>query len=367
MISIVFVVAFVQVVLTMLAAIIIFRSYIGSRLTSELYLGLLFLLLTVWGLVEIAVSQPIFGREWLPVLRPLSLILGPCSFVFTYLFITDIVERKHNLVVFGAILVPLGVLSASAVIYENAHGVWLVGIRTLISNTIIPYSILFTSLVSGVYLIYKMAQFYRSLAKMPRWSGRVRQQLILILLGCAISNFGFFIAVLAQMMLKLGLLFHITMSHYVAAWGALIILFAYMMIPHAPYMLMAHPSQLIVIHESGLPCFVYNFSEEVMDEMLLSGLLRAIFSVGDEFFGAYRGIRQFIWGEANVLVKPITSAMVVLISLRHHPLLNSKVEDFAYLFNRKYKDILPQWSGDPTVFKDAYKILEAVFPFIGQT
>ena len=365
MINLVFLVIFIQAVLTLLAAAIILRSYIRSRLTPELYLGLLFLVLTAWGVVRVALLVSALEVGVASLFRILGVVLGPGSFVLTYLFITDLVERRHNLPVLAVLLTATGVLLASALIYESASGVWVRGIKTLISNRIIPTCILVMSVTSGFYLIYKIIQLYRELLRMVRWRTRVKQQILLTLLGCVVGNFGFLVAAFLQVALRLKPIVYTAMVHYLVAWGALIILIAYRLAPHAPYMLMARLTQLLVIHESGLPCFTYNFSEVPIDEMLLSGLLRAIFSVGDEFFGWHTGLRQFVWGEANVLVRPITSAMVVLVSQRHHPLLNSKIESFARLFNSRFERILPHWTGDTSVFSGAVELIEQVFPFVG--
>lgn len=153
--------------------------------------------------------------------------------------------------------------------------------------------------------------------------------------------------------------------HQLASW--VIVVFnsiTLMVLIYRPQLLFVLPFKayrLTVIHaNTGISLFQYEWSGEEIDEDLLSGLITAIRSMGEEILKR-GGIRQIDWDLGLLFFSKGKFTLTTLLSSKASKSLRANLSAFADAFETKFKLELESGYTDVSKFEPAKDLIEDYF------
>lgn len=123
---------------------------------------------------------------------------------------------------------------------------------------------------------------------------------------------------------------------------------------------------LIVINDAGMPIFHYDFGREKelkVDLPLIAGALSAVGSFMLEATGEEGASLSLVRHGTHFIISDDgrMGLSAAIFANKNDPELQSLLQKFLHKFEEKFKDIIPTWKGDLTVFNDAVNDAEEIF------
>lgn len=358
----------VQTLATSISSIVIFRKYLFSKLTPELALTVLLLLLTLWG-IFFATGSLIADSNIADLLFRVGVSFGTAGFIIIYIFIISLVgktNRLQDIPIFSVIIFLYGVFFTSVIFYDGIETVWVQEeqMHTIIfKSLIVRLSFIFLALIIGVHLILTVEQYlFSPLRKQKYASKKTKYQLYLLLISAIISIFGSSIASAASIFLPPQL--KTIPFHALVLIGSLAMLGAYLVMSSTPYLLSCKPIALYVVTDEGIPLFTFKFIKFVVDEALLAGLITAFKYMGKKTLKTYSEIKYVMWRSLSMTFVEKKNVQFVIISEEYHQLLYQALKTFADTFCKKYSPHMKAETREISLFKDAIMLIEQTFPFV---
>jgi len=123
---------------------------------------------------------------------------------------------------------------------------------------------------------------------------------------------------------------------------------------------------LLVINDAGIPIFHYDFGREKelkVDLPLISGALSAVGSFMLEATGEEGASLSLVRHGTHFIISDDgkLGLSAAIFSNKNDPELHRLLHQFLNTFEKKFKDVIPSWKGDITVFHDAINDAEEIF------
>ncbi|MFX0125768.1 MAG: MFS transporter [Candidatus Hodarchaeota archaeon] len=123
---------------------------------------------------------------------------------------------------------------------------------------------------------------------------------------------------------------------------------------------------LLVINDAGMPIFHYDFGREKelkVDLPLISGALSAVGSFMLEATGEEGASLSLVRHGTHFIISDDgkMGLSAAIFSNKNDPELHGLLHQFLNTFEEKFKDIIPTWKGDLTIFHDAIEDAEEIF------
>ena len=123
---------------------------------------------------------------------------------------------------------------------------------------------------------------------------------------------------------------------------------------------------LLVINDAGIPIFHYDFGREKelkVDLPLISGALSAVGSFMLEATGEEGASLSLVRHGTHFIISDDgkMGLSAAIFSNKNDPELHRLLRQFLNTFEKKFKDVIPTWKGDITVFRDAVNDAEEIF------
>ncbi len=123
---------------------------------------------------------------------------------------------------------------------------------------------------------------------------------------------------------------------------------------------------LLVINDAGMPIFNYDFGREKelkVDLPLISGALSAVGSFMQEATGEEGASLSLVRHGTHFIISDDgkMGLSAAIFSNKNDPELHGLLHKFLNTFEERFKDIIPTWSGDLTIFHDAIEDAEVIF------
>ena len=123
---------------------------------------------------------------------------------------------------------------------------------------------------------------------------------------------------------------------------------------------------LLVINDAGIPIFHYDFGREKelkVDLPLISGALSAVGSFMLEATGEEGASLSLVRHGTHFIISDDgkMGLSAAIFSNKNDPELHRLLHQFLNTFEKKFKDVIPIWKGDITVFRDALNDAEEIF------
>ena len=129
-------------------------------------------------------------------------------------------------------------------------------------------------------------------------------------------------------------------------------------LPFKAYLLM------VMETESGLPLYQYKWSkQEEVEEWLLSGLISAIMSMGQDILKRGK-IKQIDWDLGMLIFTIGDSVTIVLLSTKGSKALRSSLLSFKDMFEVKFRDLLESQTRELGEYEAADALIEKCFAYI---
>jgi len=109
---------------------------------------------------------------------------------------------------------------------------------------------------------------------------------------------------------------------------------------------------LYIIYEDGTPIYFYVTNNVTIDPTLISGALTGISTLIKEITQARTGVKKIDYGDGEIILekgKKITIAAFTVLPTQE---MRKRITNFVKIFEELYKDVLENWDGDLSKFKN---------------
>ncbi|MHA1252216.1 MAG: hypothetical protein ACTSRP_19680 [Candidatus Helarchaeota archaeon] len=118
--------------------------------------------------------------------------------------------------------------------------------------------------------------------------------------------------------------------------------------------------EIIILYKDGRP--LYMTGGEQLEPELVSGLLSAIIDISKEVFHSQNRLREIDLKDKRVIFTYGTHITTSIIVEKITPILRRKAEILCQEFEKQFKHILEDWSGNIEYFTTAWFLIDKIFP-----
>lgn len=109
---------------------------------------------------------------------------------------------------------------------------------------------------------------------------------------------------------------------------------------------------LYIIYEDGTPIYFHVVNDTTLDPTLVSGALTGISTLIKEITQTKTGVRKIDYGDGEIILEKGEKITIAAFTVSPTQEMINKITKFVKTFEESYKDVLENWDGDLSKFKN---------------
>jgi len=109
---------------------------------------------------------------------------------------------------------------------------------------------------------------------------------------------------------------------------------------------------LYIIYEDGTPIYFYVTNNMTIDPTLISGALTGISTLIKEITQTRTGVKKIDYGDGEIILEKGRKITIAAFTVSPTQEMRRKIAKFVKIFEKIYEDVLENWDGDLSKFKN---------------